>query len=68
MACESGVRLNPVDSFKAPLPRWFMDVYPVMASTGKESDSATAMPENRLNAPGPPVAKHTPKLPGLNMV
>ena len=32
----------------------------MIASTGYESESATASPENRLNAPGPTVAKHTP--------
>jgi hypothetical protein len=31
-----------------------------MASTGYESDIATARPEKRLNAPGPAVAKQTP--------
>ncbi len=62
MACESGVRLRPDVSLTAPLPRHSRATYPVIASTGYESDRATASPEIRLNAPGPTVAKHTPSL------
>lgn len=62
IACESGVLSSPEVSFREPRPAHSMDAYPEIPSTGKESDMATASPENRLNAPGPAVAKHTPSL------
>ena len=63
IACESGVRLTPEVSFSAPLPFQSSEAYPEIASTGQESDMATASPENRLKAPGPAVAKQTPRRP-----
>src|SRR6516162_9317616 len=60
IACESGVRLSPEVSLRAPLPFQARDEKPERANTGWESERATARPENRLKAPGPAVAKQTP--------
>src|SRR6185312_3449475 len=59
---ESGVRLRPEVSLSDPFPLHSSDAYPETARTGYESDIATASPENRLNAPGPAVAKQKPSL------
>ena len=54
---------NVSASWNASLPISLVDTWPVIATIGIESISASTRPVIRLVAPGPEVAQHTPTLP-----
>ncbi|MNH15510.1 hypothetical protein D3C79_751240 [compost metagenome] len=50
-------------SWKASVPTAAQATWPLMATSGTESSSASASPVTRLVAPGPEVAMQTPTRP-----
>ena len=54
---------NVSASWNASLPISLVDTWPVIATIGIESISASTSAVTRFVAPGPDVAQHTPTLP-----